>query len=417
MTLSMRTYESSGEIPRTDDVERPPWLLVALVMGTMATSSLVAREPAPTDLLFMPMALVAILTARSLSLLPISPGAVIGSVLFAGCNLLAMLFAHDLMHSARFTAITFYMFGSAYCLAALCHRYGRSILMPMFIGFSIAAAASALIGILARYHVMPNWQQYMRDDSGVRIKSTFKDPNVFAPYLASAVLWTVANGLERKRFGLLRIGLVTLYLVGILFSFSRGAYLSLALSAAVLVALHVLVIRDARILARFSRTAILASIVIVPALVFALSKSSLGDYFLERLSLQGYDSERFGTQRYALGVAVDNPLGIGPGEWSAKRFDRAMHNLYLRVIVETGWLGLVTFLIAMGSSLLSMLGAVMARGRHSGTIAACIAVVVGTLGESIVIDTLHWRHLFLFLGIGLGLALRQSSRPDDRISV
>ena len=43
--------------------------------------------------------------------------------------------------------------------------------------------------------------------------------------------------------------------------------------------------------------------------------------------------------------------------------------------------------------------------------------MVGALVESMVIDTLHWRHLFFFLGVGLGLscwAVRQRDESRSR---
>ncbi|MCP3914035.1 MAG: O-antigen ligase family protein [bacterium] len=403
-----------SEVQRMDADETPPRVLVFLLVAMLAMSGYVINEPAPTDLLFLPVALVALLTARSLSPVPIGPGALLGMVLFAACNLLSTLVAWELVHSLRFMVITFYLFGAAYCIAALVHRYGDAIVTPMFIGISIAALVTALIGILAHYHVLPNWQDYMRDASGIRIRSTFKDPNVFSPFLVSVVLWTFASGLERTPFGFARIVMATVYLIGILFSFSRGAYFNLGVTLIAFIALQVLVVRNPRVLKRLAVTIGLAAAIAVPSVVFVLAKSADVDYFVDRLSFQGYDSDRFGTHRYALTVAADHPFGIGAGEWKKPRFDRAMHNTYLRVLLETGWLGAVGFIMVFGSCLLTMLREVVARGKYAVNIAACLAVVVGILAESMVIDTLHWRHLFVFLGLGVGLAIRQSKLAESR---
>ena len=53
-------------------------------------------------------------------------------------------------------------------------------------------------------------------------------------------------------------------------------------------------------------------------------------------------------------------------------------------------------------------GAIALRGALVG-----VAVMVGALVESMVIDTLHWRHLFFFLGVGLGLSCWAVRQKDE----
>jgi len=53
---------------------------------------------------------------------------------------------------------------------------------------------------------------------------------------------------------------------------------------------------------------------------------------------------------------------------------------------------------------------VMRRGAHAGLYAACLAISAGILTESFVIDTIHWRHLFVFLAVPIGLAMYERAQ-------
>jgi MFS family permease len=55
-----------------------------------------------------------------------------------------------------------------------------------------------------------------------------------------------------------------------------------------------------------------------------------------------------------------------------------------------------------------MAAGVLRRGENAGTYACCLAILCGTLVESWIIDTLHWRHLFLVMGIPIGLSVYES---------
>jgi hypothetical protein len=44
------------------------------------------------------------------------------------------------------------------------------------------------------------------------------------------------------------------------------------------------------------------------------------------------------------------------------------------------------------------------RGPYQDVYVCCIAILAGILVNSLVIDSLHWRHFFLFLAIPVGLA-------------
>lgn len=116
----------------------------------------------------------------------------------------------------------------------------------------------------------------------------------------------------------------------------------------------------------------------------------------QRLGLMPYDEDRFSTQIEALSLALAMPLGYGPG-LSEVRLSYATHNTYVRFLAEVGWLGLFFWLLILGVSLIWALfqGLKQRSLWHEVYFVALLGIAV----ESLVIDTLHWRHLWLLLGL------------------
>lgn len=116
----------------------------------------------------------------------------------------------------------------------------------------------------------------------------------------------------------------------------------------------------------------------------------------QRLGLMPYDADRFSIQAQVLRSSLDSAFGYGPG-LSEMVLDYATHNTYLRIVGEIGWLGLFSWLLAIGVSILWALYRALKRKSvwHEVYFAALLGIAV----ESLVIDTLHWRHLWLLLGL------------------
>ena len=121
---------------------------------------------------------------------------------------------------------------------------------------------------------------------------------------------------------------------------------------------------------------------------------SLG-FLQERAQLQSYDTERFDAQRRGIRYGETYPLGIGPGQFEV-RAPLPSHNLYIRSLSEQGFLGLLVILgIVVATLIFAARNAVLGRDTYGIGSAALLGAWVGICVESFVIDTLHWRHLFL----------------------
>ncbi|MDC7789449.1 O-antigen ligase domain-containing protein [Rhodoplanes sp. TEM] len=277
-------------------------------------------------------------------------------------------------------------------------------------GWVLCAVVVSLIGILAYFGKMPSADSFLLYG---RAKATFKDPNVFGPFLVLPAL--VALG--RLTFGRLRSQIVAAAVLlilagGFLLSFSRGAWGHFAFSAVLFLGLCY-VTRPAlgdrvRILV-FAGLGVAAVALLVVAL---LSIPQVADLFAQRAALvQDYDAGhtgRFGRHVLGAMLMLENPFGIGPLQF-AKYFPEDPHNSFLAAFASGGWLGGVTFVGLVLTTLAVGLRGVFIPSPVQGRLIAVYATFVGVVGESYIIDVLHWRHYFLLMGLVWGLTIAARS--------
>jgi O-antigen ligase len=138
-------------------------------------------------------------------------------------------------------------------------------------------------------------------------------------------------------------------------------------------------------------------------LVILLNIPAVSNMMSVRVSgngLQSYDRVRFATHDLALTTAVERPFGIGPGQ-SEGLFGYATHSMYLRVLSENGFLALAGILVfvavtAARAFRLTRYAESPAVREFNLVLFACI---VGHLVNSDVIDTVHWRHIWLIYAL------------------
>jgi probable O-glycosylation ligase (exosortase A-associated) len=194
--------------------------------------------------------------------------------------------------------------------------------------------------------------------------SFFTDNNTVGLALCMILPMLLYLAREEPRRWLKRIMQVTFFFttVAIIFTYSRGAFLGLA------VILGVLIWRSPwRV--RFAMTVVVCALVSIPFLPQNLTEriESIGDQQSEETrdtSVQG----RFEAWRTAWNIAIDHPFTGGgfrtmwvPLVW-LRYFDPNMegsrstdaHSLYFEVLGEHGFLGLGLYLLVLGSALVSL---------------------------------------------------------------
>jgi O-antigen ligase len=87
------------------------------------------------------------------------------------------------------------------------------------------------------------------------------------------------------------------------------------------------------------------------------------------------------------------------------------HSMYVRVLAEQGVLGLFTVLaLVLFTLVLASRNAVLGRDTYGIGSAALLGIWVGVVFNSFVVDTLHWRHLWVVAAMIWAGAMR----PWDR---
>lgn len=114
----------------------------------------------------------------------------------------------------------------------------------------------------------------------------------------------------------------------------------------------------------------------------------------DRYTWQSYDVERFYVQGKALVAALHHPFGIGAGH--AEQFlHYSPHQTYIRVLLEQGILGFVVY-SAVLFLVMKNLWYAQTPLQHAIRLA-----IISLLLSNLVVDTLHWRHAWLWIGIAL----------------
>jgi O-antigen ligase len=349
---------------------------------------IVLFEPAPADLVFFVVIAVALVTGRFR--LRRVPPAVLGILgVFIALNLLSAVEIVDVAHALVFFATTVYMIVLGLWLTGWITNRRRAKLALG--GYLIAAVAGCAIGLVALYVAIPGRDLIVGEG---RIVALFKDPNVFGSFVIPVALVLVEEILSPRLFRMRRATKGVLMLVlslGVLFSYSRGAWANLAVGVVVL--LTVLALRR-----RGGRKVVPAlCLILVAGLLVAgtVMLSGSADFLVERAQLQGYDADRFGAWVAGLEPAQRYPFGIGPGQFEQIASISA-HSTYVRTFAEQGLPGL----LCLAALVIFTLGAALANavaGRDTQGVgsAALLAAWCGIIVNSFVIDTLHWRHLWI----------------------
>lgn len=365
----------------------------------------VAWEPAPADLAWVAW----VLGSLAIGVLPwsrLKRYAVLHipiGLLVAG-NILPLVFAGSNRADVGYAVVTFYGIAICYAGFLLLHKRGpitwlRWGLIGAAAANAVAALASALGG--ERWALLFSIQK--------RAFGFFKDPNVMGPFLIVSVLLLMDDLAERPAW-YTRLGqaLVQLLLVvGMLLTQGRAAAGALAVSMLVFALVRLFNERRQRHLMVTKVLATGAAAVLAAVGLYQLSLIRADKIRL----LMEYDvADRFRVQLEALKLSLSHPLGIGPGA-SEATFNYAAHSLYVRTLVENGWIGFAGLLLLIWFTIRELWRRIRAGSHPIGgpSHAVLLAWWIGLLVNALVIDTIHWRHFWIMLG----LIWVQISRHDE----
>src|SRR5947209_9840589 len=410
MTIALHAATTRAP-PLLRSIER---LRGALLWLTGFAGAIVFMEPSPyevTSLLTIVVFVIAGMTLRP-ALMPV----IVLLLLYNTGFSLAVVPVSSESKPVTWVLVSWYLSATAIFFAAMLQTNTAERLSMLMRGTTMAAAASSIVAILAYFHLLgPLSDIFLLYD---RARAAFNDPNVLGAFLilpAMLALQRVLNGrlADAARASLL-LGLIG---IGVLLTFSRAAWGQFAFTAALVMLLTFVTSRSPNERLRIALIAIAGVLVMALMLTALLSLERVADLFKERASLeQSYDVGhlgRFGRHILGAQIALDQPFGIGPLQFH-KIFPEDPHNTYLNSFLSGGWLSGVVYLTITLITLLLGFRYVFIATPWRPTYLAVYAAFVGTAGESVLIDSDHWRHYFLLVGTIWGLVAVSRSYARSR---
>ena len=281
-------------------------------------------------------------------------------------------------------------------------------------GLIVGAMIASVAGIAGYLNLVPGGHDLLTLYE--RARGTFKDPNVLGAFLilpSLFVLQSVVSDRFQKSFrSTIALAIMSL---AILLAFSRAAWGGLAITAAFMLALMVVTSPSPAQRTRIIVMAVAAVVLVVVLLAVLLSFDSISEMFKQRASFdQSYDEGRFGRfGRHILGaqMALDLPFGIGPLQFH-NYFPEDTHNSYLNAFMSGGWLSGICYPALVFVTVITGFRHIFVPVPWQRAYLAIFSAFLGTVGESFIIDTDHWRHFWMMLGAmwGMFVAAQRYSR-------
>ncbi len=375
-------------------------LLNIVLFVAVLTSSIAFIEPSPHDGLMI-ILFATCVAARVRFDRKIVPLTLLLAIWLIGA-LFAVIPVLDQKQTVQYVATSIYLVIAAIMYACLFCDGDPVRLIILRRAYIVAALIATVAGYVGFFHLLPGSDIFLAND---RVSATFKDPNVYGPFLIYPLLLLLIDFMIRG----LRVMSFTVMIFlfgGLLLSFSRGAWAHFAFSAVVAVALLLAAAPEPRLRQRIVLFSMAALIGMVLFVVVLISIPSVHDMFLERAkAIQPYDigpGGRFWEQRLALGVILEHPNGLGPFEFF-RVYGTQQHDVYMQAFLVYGWIGGAAYFALVLVTLGIGLRAALVPAPWQVYLIAAYAAFAGEAMEGFIVDTDHWRHFFLILGLVWGL--------------
>jgi hypothetical protein len=416
MAYAATAGDFSGSVtsaPRAAALQR------AMVWLVGASGAIVFIEPSPYELVTLAATIIFFATGLRLRLV-FMPLLLLLFLLNVGYTIGAIPFL-DQSEVASWIATSWYMAVTVMFFAMVMSEDTAARLDMLRRGLIVGGLIAAIAGIAGYFNLVPGGHDLLTLYE--RARGTFKDPNVLGAFLILPALFTLQSVVSDRIGKSLRstvvLGIMTL---AILLAFSRAAWGGLVITSAFMLALMVLTSQSRAQRSRIIVMAVVAAIFAVMLIAVLLSFDSIAEMFKQRASFdQSYDEGRFGRfGRHVLGadMALDLPFGIGPLQFH-NYFPEDTHNSYLNAFMSGGWIAGVCYPALVFVTVLMGFRHAFVRVPWQRAYLAIFAAFLGTVGESFVIDTDHWRHFWMMLGAMWGMfaaAQRYRAASDQALT-
>ena len=384
----------------------PPGVLAlqrAMVWLAGASGAIVFIEPSPYELVTLTASVIFFATGvrMRLAFMPLLLALILLNV---GYSIGAIPFL-DRPEVATWIATSWYMAVTVLFFAMVVSEDTEARLDMLRRGLVVGAMVASLAAIGGYFHLVPGGNDLLTLYD--RARGTFKDPNVLGAFLILPALFSlqsvVTDPFGKAFRNTIAFGIMSL---AILLAFSRAAWGGLIITAAFMLVLMVLTSRSQSERSRIIVMTLVAIVLAVALVAVLLSFDSIAQMFKQRASFdQSYDEGRFGRfGRHILGaeMALDLPFGIGPLQFH-NYFPEDTHNSYLNAFMSGGWISGVVYPALVFVTVLTGFRYIFLPVPWQRTYLAIFAAFLGTVGESFIIDTDHWRHFWMMLGAMWGM--------------
>jgi O-Antigen ligase len=391
----------------------------ALVWLVGASGAIVFVEPSPYELVTLAATLIFFATGLRLRLV-FMPLLLLLFLLNIGYSIGATSLM-DKPEVVNWIATSWYMAVTVVFFAMVVSEDTAARLDMLRRGLIVGAVIAATSGIAGYFNLVPGGHDLLTLYE--RARGTFKDPNVLGAFLILPALFALQSVVS-DRFGKSFRSAIALAIMSlaILLAFSRAAWGGLAITSAFMLALMVLTSPSRGQRSRIMVISVVAVVVVVALIAVLLSFDSIGEMFRQRASFdQSYDEGRFGRfGRHILGadMALDLPFGIGPLQFH-NYFPEDTHNSYLNAFMSGGWIAGICYPALVFITVILGFRHVFVPVPWQRAYLAIFAAFLGTVGESFVVDTDHWRHFWMMLGAMWGMfaaAQRYRTIPDPPLA-
>ena len=363
---------------------------------TMVLSSVVMIEPSPYEILLVSVTILGFFVYRlEIPRAMSAPLLLLGVYLMS--NYVAATLVEDPMTSVKPLAIRTYLVVSWVFFSCIIAAAPSRIIDTVANGYMVSALIATAITYLAYNNIIFS-SDLVFEYGGTRVKGTFKDPNVFGPFLVPVALFALAR-LDPQSLVKTTVyaGIFSAMLIGIVYSFSRGAWLNFVVALSLFTLLRTATL-NSQSLRRWSIPVIIMALLGVGIFALALSTSDSSKFISQRLQVQEYDLDikkgRFARQSLILSSIGEYPLGAGPGN-----IETAPHNIFLHITGEAGIIGGLAFILFVILSITKAYQYCFERSAFQPLYIAVFSVTIGTLIQSLFIDSTHWRHLYVLFSM------------------
>lgn len=381
-------------------------LALGAVWLTFAASGVVFSEPAPVDVLMAGL----VILLPTIGLVRFTPLLMTYGALWlvaaAGAYLAATL-SLDAGRSAMHTSVSLFLYLGSFIIAGFVALRPETHVRLIYSGWTFAAVLAAGLGLIGYMNALPgSYDLFTRFG---RVAGTFKDPNVFGPFLVVPFLVCLGHMIANRGWaGLGSLLGAGFFGVAILLCFSRGAWFNLAVAVVLFVWLSFVTSRSAAERARILFLTAAGLAAVAAAIAVVVQFEAVSRLLAERASLtQSYDvgpDVRFGGQMLALELALSHPLGIGAQVFSPFHHHEEVHNVYLSILLNAGWLGGGVYWIMVAlTAVLGLRHAFIGPAAHRPLLLIAYAAFIATAIEGLIIDSDHWRSFYVQMAIVWGL--------------